>query len=367
LADFLTDRDSIIEGIYEAAAMPERWPRVLHQLGRTVQTPHVVLLTQRSDSWLGHKASPSFEQPALQYLATDIPPRSQTTSRLIGADHAGFVSEATLFTRQEWESDPYRREWCREHGFDHCAATAIGVPNGDMLVFHLQRREKEPPFARHELTVLDSFRPHLARAAMLAARWRLQRLTAATEALALIGLPAAVIDRNRKVVTANALIQSATDTMRWLPQNRVALTDPQANEMLNQALAELFQSPTAAARSFPVRIGDGTALVAHVIPTPGQARDLFDGGLAILLLTPIGAGRAPDLTLIRALYDLSPGEARVARSLTQGRTIDEIAASFGVTVATVRTQVKAVLDKTGTRRQAEVTALLAGLPKLPFK
>jgi DNA-binding CsgD family transcriptional regulator len=201
---------------------------------------------------------------------------------------------------------------------------------------------------------------------MLATRWRPQRLTAATEALALIGLPAAVIDRSRKVVAANSLIQSAPTCMRWLPQNRVALVDPQANEMLNQALAGLFQSPAAAARSFPVRAGD-TARVAHVIPTPGPARDLFAGGLAILLLTPIGADRAPDVVLIRALYDLTPGEARVARSLTQSQTMDEIAAASGVTVATVRTQVKAVLDKTGSRRQAEVTALLAGLPKLPFK
>jgi DNA-binding CsgD family transcriptional regulator len=363
----LADRDAIIEGIYEAAALPERWPDVLRRLGETVQTPGLVLLTQRSDSWVGHTASPLLEQPLLQYLQTDIPARSQTTARLLAADHAGFVDERQLFTPQEWEAEPFRHEWARPNAFNHCAATAIGVPNGDLLVCHLQRREKEPPFAQRELGILDSFRPHLARAAMLAARWRLQRLVAATEALALIGLPAAVIDRNRKVVTANALIQAATGYIRWLPQNRVALADLQSNEMLNQALSGLFQSATAAACSFPVRVGDGTALVAHVIPTPGQARDLFDGGLAILLLTPIGAERAPDLALIRALYVLTPGEARVARNLTQGQTIEEIAVSSGVTVATVRTQVKAVLDKTGTRRQAEVTALLAGLPRLPFK
>jgi DNA-binding NarL/FixJ family response regulator len=67
--------------------------------------------------------------------------------------------------------------------------------------------------------------------------------------------------------------------------------------------------------------------------------------------------------LVRALDDLTPGEGRVARSLTQGRTIEEIAVSSVVAVATVRTQVQAVLDKTG----AEVTALLAGLPRLPFR
>jgi hypothetical protein len=120
----VTDRDAIIEAIYEAAAMPDRWPHALQRFGETVPTPGIVLLTQRSDSWVGHKASPMIEQPLLQYLATDIPARSQTTSRLLAADHAGFVDEGTLFTAREWESEPFRREWAHPLGLNHCAATA---------------------------------------------------------------------------------------------------------------------------------------------------------------------------------------------------------------------------------------------------
>jgi hypothetical protein len=56
-----------------------------------------------------------------------------------------------------------------------------------------------------------------------------------------------------------------------------------------------------------------------------------------------------------------------ARAITQGKTTEQIAAAAGVSCETVRSQVKAVLAKTGTARQAEVAALLAGLPKRPFK
>jgi DNA-binding CsgD family transcriptional regulator len=64
------------------------------------------------------------------------------------------------------------------------------------------------------------------------------------------------------------------------------------------------------------------------------------------------------------LFDLSPSEARIARDLTRGQTIKEIAEAAGTSPETVRSQVKSVMAKTGTNRQAEIAALLAGLPKL---
>jgi DNA-binding CsgD family transcriptional regulator len=87
----------------------------------------------------------------------------------------------------------------------------------------------------------------------------------------------------------------------------------------------------------------------------------------VLALTPFKTPDAPDAALIRALFDLSASEARVARGIASGHTIAQIAASSGVTRETVRSQVKAVLAKTGTTRQAVLAALLAGLPKLPIK
>ncbi|MBI2735639.1 MAG: hypothetical protein HYX38_03675 [Rhodospirillales bacterium] len=117
-------------------------------------------------------------------------------------------------------------------------------------------------------------------------------------------------------------------------------------------------------QSFASRVTESDAAIIHVVPTSGRSRDLFEGGLAVLVVTPVTAPDAPNAQVIRALFDLSPGEARVARSLTRGQTIDQIAESSGVTRETVRSQVKAVMAKTGTARQAEVAALLAGLPKL---
>ena len=67
---------------------------------------------------------------------------------------------------------------------------------------------------------------------------------------------------------------------------------------------------------------------------------------------------------MQSLFDLTAAEARVARSLTMGQTVEEIASEKGVSPHTVRTQVRAVLEKTGSRRPVDVMTLLGGFGTL---
>jgi len=64
---------------------------------------------------------------------------------------------------------------------------------------------------------------------------------------------------------------------------------------------------------------------------------------------------------VQSLFDLTPTEARVARSLASGKTVEDIASDGGVSLNTVRTHVRGVLAKTGCSRQVEVVALLTGI------
>jgi DNA-binding CsgD family transcriptional regulator len=70
--------------------------------------------------------------------------------------------------------------------------------------------------------------------------------------------------------------------------------------------------------------------------------------------------------LLAALFGLSPAEARLALGLVAGQNPEECARRAGVGVATVRSQLHNIYVKTGTRRQAELVALLCKLPALMF-
>ena len=72
-------------------------------------------------------------------------------------------------------------------------------------------------------------------------------------------------------------------------------------------------------------------------------------------------GRAPPVELVQSLFDLTPAEARVARSLAAGKSVDDIAADGGTSANTIRTQVRGVLEKTGCKRQVDIVALLTAI------
>jgi len=78
----------------------------------------------------------------------------------------------------------------------------------------------------------------------------------------------------------------------------------------------------------------------------------------VLVLTAVTLPQAPPVELVQSLFDLTPAEARVARNLASGKTVEDIAADGGTSANTVRTHVRGVLQKTGCNRQVDIVALL---------
>jgi len=242
---------------------------------------------------------------------------------------------------------------------------SAGRPTGDELFLSVERERSRGPVEATAIEQLDALRPHLARASLMSARLQLERARAATATLASIGLPALVFDRAGRVIVANELAERLSDHVHWRAQDRFALKDSKADVLLRGAMATLQSDGVESNRSFPVRGPDGQiALIAHVVPIRRSARDLFSQSVGVLILMPAKTPQAPSVELVQSLFDLTAAEARVARSLTMGQTVDEIASEKGVSSHTVRTQVRGVLEKTGSRRQADVIALLGGIGAL---
>ena len=104
--------------------------------------------------------------------------------------------------------------------------------------------------------------------------------------------------------------------------------------------------------------------IFHVVPIRGFACDIFLRVDSIVIVTTAEPRAMPGLAVLCGLFDLTPAEARVARCLGDGKTLKEIADTFSVSFNTVRTQIRAILFKTGLRRQSELVGLLAGIAAL---
>lgn len=75
--------------------------------------------------------------------------------------------------------------------------------------------------------------------------------------------------------------------------------------------------------------------------------------MLLLVLRP-ASGAVDEARRIAERLKLTRAEAEVALSIAGGATLAEVAASRGVSIHTVREQVKAALGKTGSRRQADL-------------
>jgi len=82
---------------------------------------------------------------------------------------------------------------------------------------------------------------------------------------------------------------------------------------------------------------------------------------AIVLLRCAAETNNGLLQSLRQLFHLSPAEAAIAIALAAGVDLLEISQARHVKLNTLRSQIASIMSKTGTRRQAELVALIARL------
>jgi DNA-binding CsgD family transcriptional regulator len=82
----------------------------------------------------------------------------------------------------------------------------------------------------------------------------------------------------------------------------------------------------------------------------------------LCLVVPLDHRRMATASQLMQLFDLSAAEARLARALAAGETLEFYAAESDLKLPTVKSQLRAVFDKTGTDRQATLVRLIAGIP-----
>jgi DNA-binding CsgD family transcriptional regulator len=350
----------LVDRIYESSLVPELWPGVLDELGRTAEGTGGTLFISKGEVqyWT---ASPENRERATIVCNEGLFWRGQLAARAIAARHAGFLTDLDIFTPDELDREPLWRDFWRPQGIGWLVGTVLPIPTGENVHFILTRRTERGPVERAFVQQLDELRPHLARSALLSAHLQLERARIASQTLAALGLPALVLDERGKILAANSLIEALTGYVQWRAQDRVSLKDKAADQLLRDAIAAIDVAG-GTVRSFPVRdTGAEAMMVAHVVPIRLSARDIFVRCAAALVLTPVTLPQAPPVELVQSLFDLTPAEARVARSLAAGKTVDDIASDGGISTNTIRTQVRGVLEKTGCNRQADVVALLTAI------
>ena len=352
--------EGLIDRIYECAFVPEQWSEMLEEITQ-IAGARGTRLCAISTATVNLIDSPGMIDPAQKPIDGAVLFEGRFMGRLFKSQHAGFLRASDLVSHEEMAGDPLFRDVLWPVGLGEGTGTIVHAPTGEKLVLVILDEARNGPTSDATLAKVDALRPHLARGMLTSARLELERARAATQALDMLGLPALVFAPNGKVIAANPAIEALKGLIHWRAADRIALADRAADAQFQQGLAALDYPGASAPWSFAIRSAEGRpAMVGHIIPVRRTARDIFALSAGVLMLTPLTLSAAPPVELVQSLFDLTPAEARVARNLTAGQSVEQIAAGSGVAPSTIRSHVRGVLEKTGCKRQTEVIALLGG-------
>ena len=108
----------------------------------------------------------------------------------------------------------------------------------------------------------------------------------------------------------------------------------------------------------PVVVRDATQqpVVLHFSPVPKASvcEQFFVSASVTILLIGCSPGQAADPSLVRDIFGLTLGEARLASIIANGKPPADAAEMLGITVESAR--LKRVFAKTGVSRQSELAA-----------
>lgn len=362
----ISSPETLIDDIYQAALVPEKWPDVLGRLSKIIDGAGGLLFTTRLDR-IKWTASPDIHALFEEFLRDGWAAINRRPAQIARLNYAGFIRDNDHFTPEELDNDPVYRDFYRKRGIGWATGTILDVPSGDSIIFSFERAFDKGPVPAEFLPFFDGLRPHLARAALLASRFGLERAQTMTGALEALGLPGAVLRGQGALFAANPSFEKLIPTVAYDRRDRLHLNEDAADKLLGHALARFaLQGGGAAVSSIPVPAREGSPpLILHLVPIRGEAHDVFTQATSLLVVTPVDRAIVPDAQLLRGLFDLTPAEARVAYGIGDGQTIEAIAAAFGLSRETIRSQLKGVLAKTGVRRQTQLVGLLTGtMPRL---
>lgn len=357
----------MIADIYEAASVPDLWSPTLDRIARPIGLDGGCLISNPPNGAPNFVASEIF-RPAISFLVENRWAVSNSiTARTMALNYDGFVTDLDIFPDlNDYYNDPVYLVFGKRFDAGFGTGTNVLSPTGHNIGIRFARRLGGLPTQRATAQRLDLLRPHLARAALMAERWAKQRATTQVRTLEAMGMAAAALTRAGKLVVANANFEALSTLFSFAAFGRLRLNRTALDARFAEALAQLQAGEEIkSARSIPAPAHDGAPpLVIHLLPIWKQGRDVFGAADLLLIVTPLNRQLLLPIDLLRGLFDLTPAESTLTRNILAGDTLEAVAQKSGLAINTLRKRLKSVFAKTGAHRQADLVALLSGLPQL---
>ena len=362
----------LLPAIYAAATNPARCPEafapIVHLLGG-----HKGLLfsnqatPEQQGIWVPYRIPEEEFRPYVErYHAFDV---WMQRGHELGAFVPGnVVSSDDLLPRKEFLASVFYREFLALSDIhDLCCGILHDGSEPDIPIVHISiyRSHVRPVFGETEKALLAALIPHLREATRIGFRnGALERRAGMMQcAVDTLSPPLLLLDKQGKVVFANERAQDfleSNDTLKVVDGRLTVASGQQAK--LDALLKDHRTEETLLGITRPSDKGN-LWLIRVPMPLEGNVPPDARRPAVALMIHDSTAIDQIDLEGFAKVHGLSRAEARIMNLLLEHASLPPIAQALDVTLHTVRAQLRAIREKTGAHRQAELIRMLMSWPK----
>jgi DNA-binding CsgD family transcriptional regulator len=363
-----------IELIYDAAPDPKKWPQVLAAIADCLGDVGAILIWRKDDGAFGTIVSPSLVEAQADYEQN----WATRDFKAVLAEKLGLFLSGEPFadrhisTEEDTRKHPFFQNFLLRQGLGWCAAIAVSPDPyiGVMLVVQRDARAR-PQYSDAEIAVVGTIGRHIEKSLRLSLRlFDAERSSLGLgEALAGLGIGAFALDSLGRVVFQNAAATRLVKTHFSIVQRKLKVNSNERSDQFRAAVRRAIDAKTcygvADDRPLVIEANESVSpLVLYFLPIsrpPSSTEQLLTQTRVIVLAVEPRIGAPADPALVRDIFGVTLGEARVAALVGIGLPPRETAERLGIAEETARNLLKRVFSKMGISRQSELAALLSKL------
>ena len=277
-------------------------------------------------------------------------------------------------------SSPFYQEFLIPHGGRYLSGRKLIEDDAHLVFFGALRPQGKAPLSLGEITLLDRLHQHFKHACeiFIHLRQAYSEIGVAGQLLNGFQYPMLLVDHTRGIWFRNdAADQMLNQPGLLIERNGLLLcsksaADTKLTEVIHGLQLDHPAAPNQTSNQRKIvrlhdDFSDKPMLMYVSALRPEQIMGAFGhAAKALLMIYDPNQQAALDPFIIAESFRLTPAEARVAVHIAQGKSAQQIAEHGRVSLTTVRSQIRSVLNKTGTRRQSDLIRLIASIPDAKY-
>ncbi len=347
----------LTQAFYEGLTRPQRFAEGLRLMAESLDSELAVFgIWDRRGLWAAWRQARKSGDDAWQYLIDDnrLPSRElREQLRKLPGSHWVRAEPPELLLSLGYPPSTRMYPLCRR----------VNAGRAEALLCLYRREERMPDTALLQAAdaMLACMLPGLEPLAKLQQLAQGSRYL--THLLSCIRMPVMLVDASARILAANPAARALVEQTRKANGGKTGTALPGISPEQFAAIVRRACRADDKGGGSLVQINSGnTRPPLQVMATPVAANPALGSHHPSALILVHGPhGLDAGAHLLQQIFGLTPAEARLTRLILEGRSPGDAAIQLQVSVSTIRTQLSAVLKKTGAQRQSDLVRRLSPL------